>query len=768
MTTTKTIKTIGGGTLTVTPKTEPYNEVQNSSAFAVIKSDGSVFAWGNKDSGGDISSVASQLDGTIPVTQIFSNSSAFAALRSDGSVVTWGNKDSGGDSSTVSSQLNGDIDVKQIYSNQWGAFVALREDGSVVTWGNQNLGADSSAVLQLLNGDIDITQIYSSGRTFSALRSDNSIITWRYDWNKKVNFDIIKSNSEFSVTSIDHFDGVFAAVRADNTIASWGANSSVSGGSITDRIGYDKIKDELTNEVPIKEITIGYYAAAALKADGSVVAWGSISNGYDYSAMREKEVDIVDNKAIHAELNPKNPVIKIYTSGSPVDGQEAFAALRADGSVFTWGNKDYGGDISAVASQLNGDIDVKEIYHSGGTFAALREDGSVISWGAGGFEPTTSGMPKQIQINGTEIFNKLNGNIDVVKIFADDWSGLKAIRSDGSVVTWGMYGINEYDLDEKFDIKDVYSAGHNFAALREDGSIVTWGVGIDSKAVADLTDVVSFANPATDDIYIAPSKEIHINHAPTGSISIVGKATQEQKLTIKNTLADEDGLGDFSYQWLSNGKEIFGATNASYVLSVADVGKKISVQVSYLDGEGTEELVTSKTTATIASNISKKATSGNDEITGTAKAERINGLAGNDLIKGLGGNDTLIGGIGNDTLIGGAGADILTGGKGADIFKFTALSDSGITSKTRDTITDFLSGTDKIDLSAIDANEKLAGDQAFTFIGSAAFSKTNASGQLRFDSTSKILYGSTDADTSPEFSIQLNGVTNLSASDFIL
>ena len=266
----------------------------------------------------------------------------------------------------------------------------------------------------------------------------------------------------------------------------------------------------------------------------------------------------------------------------------------------------------------------------------------------------------------------------------------------------------------------------------------------------------------------APTEDLIINNPPTGNITITGTAKEAQTLTIKNTLADTDGLGDFSYQWLSNGKEIVGATNDRYVLSTADVGKKISVQVSYLDGESTEELVTSKATAAVAISSSTKATSGNDEITGTAKAEKLDGLAGNDLLKGLAGNDTLIGGAGFDTLVGDAGADNLTGGSEADIFKFTALSDSGITSKTRDTITDFLSGIEKIDLSAIDANEKLSGDQAFSFIGSAAFSKTNATGQLRFDATSHILYGSSNADSKPEFSIQLNGVKSLVADDFIL
>jgi len=68
---------------------------------------------------------------------------------------------------------------------------------------------------------------------------------------------------------------------------------------------------------------------------------------------------------------------------------------------------------------------------------------------------------------------------------------------------------------------------------------------------------------------------------------------------------------------------------------------------------------------------------------------------GNDLLVGRGGNDTLRGGPGNDVLIGGAGNDTLTGGADSDIFDYNALSDRGTTG---DTITDFQTGTDDLDL----------------------------------------------------------------------
>jgi hypothetical protein len=321
----------------------------------------------------------------------------------------------------------------------------------------------------------------------------------------------------------------------------------------------------------------------------------------------------------------------------------------------------------------------------------------------------------------------------------------------------GMY--SDIEAESKRTVADFNGDGRpDLITQDSSGQPYSGTINIFDSSIFSGSSVVT-TTPSTTD---TPS----INHAPTGSVAISGTPIQAQTLTIKNTLADADGLGDFSYQWLSNGAEIFGATNASYVLSATDIGKKISVQVSYLDSEGTNELIASDVTTPV-SGIAI-ATNGNDQITGTAKAEKIDGLAGNDLLSGLAGNDTLIGSAGLDTLIGGAGADNLTGGNDADIFKFTALADSGITSKTRDTITDFTSKIDKIDLSAIDANEKLTGDQAFSFINSAAFSKTNATGQLRFDITSKILYGSTDADIAPEFSIQFNGVSSLVAGDFVL
>ena len=68
-------------------------------------------------------------------------------IRADGSVVTWGDRDFGGDSSMVQHQLR---NVRQIQATNF-AFLAILSDGSVVTWGDAKSGGDSSKVQSLLS-----------------------------------------------------------------------------------------------------------------------------------------------------------------------------------------------------------------------------------------------------------------------------------------------------------------------------------------------------------------------------------------------------------------------------------------------------------------------------------------------------------------------------------------------------------------------------------------------------------------------------------------
>ncbi|MGF6226686.1 Ca2+-binding RTX toxin-like protein [Inquilinus ginsengisoli] len=163
----------------------------------------------------------------------------------------------------------------------------------------------------------------------------------------------------------------------------------------------------------------------------------------------------------------------------------------------------------------------------------------------------------------------------------------------------------------------------------------------------------------------------------------------------------------------------------------------------------------------------------------------IQHLEGTDLltVDGGGGNDvinafavgagrvslTLSGGAGDDKLVGSAGADVLIGGAGADRFVIAAPSYSPVGPKA-DKIVDFSHAQgDKIDLSSIDANMWVAGNQAFHFIGTGLF--THAAGELRYAYTSPTtttVAGDINGDGASDFHIVLAGNVALTATDFVL
>lgn len=153
----------------------------------------------------------------------------------------------------------------------------------------------------------------------------------------------------------------------------------------------------------------------------------------------------------------------------------------------------------------------------------------------------------------------------------------------------------------------------------------------------------------------------------------------------------------------------------------------------------------------------------NDTLTGDAGANILSGGLGNDSLSGGAGDDILNGGAGADTLVGGAGADRLTGGDGADRFVYVSLADSTVAAP--DIIIDFVSGSDRIDLSRIDAITGGA-DNAFVFVASF----THKAGQLMTHIVNGhyAVEGDVNGDGLADFTINVESATALKAADFIL
>lgn len=134
---------------------------------------------------------------------------------------------------------------------------------------------------------------------------------------------------------------------------------------------------------------------------------------------------------------------------------------------------------------------------------------------------------------------------------------------------------------------------------------------------------------------------------------------------------------------------------------------------------------------------------GNDTVTGNSANNTIKGGGGADTLNGGTGNDFINGEDGHDLIIGGAGQDTLTGGLGADTFDFNSVTESSVA--TPDTISNFKwSEGDKIDLSTIDADLTVAGNQAFILA------------QITFNSGAETLFA--DVTGGADLLINLTGV----------
>ena len=153
-----------------------------------------------------------------------------------------------------------------------------------------------------------------------------------------------------------------------------------------------------------------------------------------------------------------------------------------------------------------------------------------------------------------------------------------------------------------------------------------------------------------------------------------------------------------------------------------------------------------------------------DVIVGGDGADVINGGGGDDLLDGGIGIDVIVGGDGDDTIIGGLGADVLSGGLGADVFLYLDGDESPLLSA--DTILDFDVDLDVIDLSAIDANALLPGDQLFTLVDTLTLGLL---GQLQLidNGDSISLIGDTNGDLLPDFVINLD-IGSIVGVDIIL
>ena len=409
-------------------------------------------------------------------TEFFSTERSFAALKPNGMIITWGPEAYGGDSSEITDEIS--CGVVDIVANQ-SAFAALKADGSVVTWGNSDAGGDSSSVSSNLN---NVSKIYATRRAFAAVKQDGSLVLWgdryyggeaaimresyraRGEWTAFPLHTSLLDGSKFKVVKVVATKAAFAAILEDKqdstqtSVITWGdelfggdlAIHTVAGGGggrIDDDFpgatgaSHSSFMKEVSPLVQsgIADIVANEVAFAALKNDGSVVTWG---------------VDISGGDSSHELSNLQGNVAKIFSS------KEAFAAVKTDGSVVSWGMM--GRDD--VYSSISGDLQsgVTDVVSNNYAFVAVKGDGTMVSWG---YSISTLGL-----------FGGLSpGELSGVERVFSTVDSFAALKTGGSVIGWG-WGIRYLEADAlSSGVVSIVSNDDAFAARRSDGSVVTWG-----------------------------------------------------------------------------------------------------------------------------------------------------------------------------------------------------------------------------------------------------------------------------------------------------
>jgi hypothetical protein len=549
-------------------------QLPNLSAFAALNSNGSVVTWGSPTNGGNSTAVAGNL--TSNVTAVYSTQCAFAALKTNGSVVTWGYDNVGGNSTAVAGNLTSNVTA--VYSTS-RAFAALKTNGSVVTWGDAGFGGDSATVAGSLNSNV--TAVYSNSQAFAALKSNGLVVTWGdpgYGGNSSI-YSRLWNGSEFvysyqdvsgslasNVASVYSNFFAFAALKNDGSVVTWG--DAYNGGNSTG------VSTQLSSNV--KAVYSNSYAFAALKTNGSVVSWGNSTYGGNSSAVSG---------------NLSSNVTAVYSN------PYAFAALKSDGSVVTWGDATKGGNSTAVTGNLTSNVTA--VYSNRYAFAALKSDGSVVTWGDannGGnssivYETQEEGLYGPITIYSyTSVADSLSSNVTAV--YSNE-TAFAALKSDGSVVTWGSsyYGGDSASVAGSLssNVTAVHSNAYAFAALKRDGSIVTWGgMGTGGPTGMGFTSVQSV-------LYYEP--EGTSATASTGNITsttatLLGEVAREGKSPVTArgfvyalaSVADPK-IGDPGVAQLADGGS--GLGSFSKLLTSLTPNTQYVFRAYAIDGEGT-------------------------------------------------------------------------------------------------------------------------------------------------------------------------------------
>ncbi len=315
-----------------------------------------------------------------------------------------------------------------------------------------------------------------------ALRTDGTVWAWGENFVGQLgNTAAIESTLPMPVDGIAGAVAVAAgsyhslALLADGELRAWGNNSSgqLGDGTNTGRSTPTRVQG-LTDVVAIAADVV---STLALKRDGTVWAWGD-------NYLGQLGLGDTTNRSLPTRIEGLSDVVGI-SFGRGYSG--CGAALKGDGTVWTWGNNYSGqlGDGTRVSRFLPVQINIDQVTcltAGAGFFFAERTDGSVWAWGNNYYgqlgDGTTIDRLSPAPAATLQGYSQLTGG----------WSHALGLTTDGTLHGWGMNYVGEIgdgSRDPRLTPVAVntlpanvvaVSAGMEVsAAVTNDGRLWTWG-----------------------------------------------------------------------------------------------------------------------------------------------------------------------------------------------------------------------------------------------------------------------------------------------------
>jgi Ca2+-binding RTX toxin-like protein len=568
-------------------------------------------------------------------------------------------------------------------------------------------------------------------------------------------------------------DDILIGNAGANTLTGGGGNDTLDGGEgDTDTAAFTGHRADYL----IEKITVG--GIAQIRVTGlNTLAWEGVD------ILTNIEFLKFSNTVIRADNNP--PVLGSPTIPDQVAGDGVSYSYQIPATSFT--DPDFGDVLTYDATLANGS--------------------ALPAWLS--FNPATR------TFSGTPPFAVIGTVLQVKVIVADtsfalvsDVFALTIVQAPGPDVTGTV--ANDA-LNGTFRAERMFGLDGNDVLFGSDGSdTMDGGVGASdwadysgsgSAVTVDLATGVGIGGTAAGDTYVAIE---NVRGSAFGDILIGNSGTNTlEGLAGIDTLNGGAGNDRLVVSAAGSGSNVNGGTNVDTlaILGAVSLGTVAGMEAIELSGGAALTLtgaqvsngfaLTTAVTGTGSLTINMSAglllptklwsiaagiavtingTSGTDIMKLANAVQTVNGGDGSDQIKGGNQVDTINGGNGIDKIIGQGGADILTGGAGNDVFRYLAQGDSGL-GINADRITDFTIGQDRLNFKDIDADAALAGDQAFAFLGSAAFTAPGT-GQIRFQDSGADLLVLVDVngDGAADMSVILQGLAGqvLSGADFVL